>query len=70
MADISPELMEILRCPRCVAPEVKAPAGGGKGRLRREGGRLVCLQCGRRYAIKDGIPDMIIEHAEPPAGMG
>lgn len=65
MADISSELMGILRCPSCVASDVEAPDGCEKGRLRREGDRLICMMCGRRYAIRDGIPDMIIEHAEP-----
>jgi uncharacterized protein YbaR (Trm112 family) len=26
--------------------------------------RLVCTECGRRYPVEDGIPDMLVEHAE------
>jgi uncharacterized protein YbaR (Trm112 family) len=88
MADVSPELLAILRCPHCVTAPAdardgeKARAGLAthvgaaaqpvmeKGRLRRDGDRLECMQCGRRYKIEDGIPDMIIEHAELPDRQG
>jgi hypothetical protein len=49
------ELLEILAC-----PEDKAPV-----ELEQE--RLVCTACGRRYPIRDGIPIMLVEEAEPPA---
>lgn len=26
--------------------------------------RLVCTECDRRYPVKDGIPDMLVDHAE------
>jgi hypothetical protein len=26
----------------------------------------VCVQCGRRYPIRDGIPVMLVEEAELP----
>lgn len=50
---IDPELLEILACPKCKADVV----------LR--GDRLVCTNCGLRYPIRDGIPIMLIEEAEP-----
>jgi uncharacterized protein len=50
------KLLEILVCPRC-----------GTG-VRLEGDRLVCTDCGRRYPVRDGIPVMIVEEADPPAG--
>lgn len=53
---ISEELLALLVCPL------------GKAPLRREGDTLVCTRCGARYAIKDGIPNMLIEEAELPAG--
>ena len=50
-------LLEVLVCPAC------------KARVRLEAERLVCVQCGRRYPVRDGIPVMLIEEAEgPPAG--
>jgi hypothetical protein len=37
------------------------------GELEEEGeDALVCTQCGRRYSIVDGIPDMVPD--EEPAG--
>lgn len=51
---IDKELLEILAC-----PEDKAP-------VRLEDDRIVCTQCGRRYPIRDGIPVMLVDEAEPP----
>lgn len=52
---IDPTLLEILACPAC------------KTEVKLEGDRLVCIQCRRRYPIRDGIPVMLVEEAEPPA---
>jgi len=41
----------------------------GKAPLRREGDSLVCTRCGARYAIRDDIPNMLIEEAELPPGV-
>lgn len=49
---IDPKLLEILACPACKTP------------VREEGERLVCMQCGRRYPIREGIPVMLIDQAE------
>ena len=51
---IDKSLLEILACPAC------------KTEVKLEGDRLVCVQCGRRYPIRDGIPVMLIEEAEQP----
>ena len=51
---IDPKLLEILACPVC------------KIEVKLEGDRLVCIQCGRRYPIRDGIPVMLVEEAGPP----
>lgn len=51
---IDPKLLEILACPLC------------KTEVKLQGERLVCVQCGRRYPIRDGIPVMLVEEAEPP----
>ena len=50
------ELLSLLVCPM------------GKAPLRREGATLVCTSCGARFAIKDDIPNMLIEEAELPPG--
>ena len=52
---IDPKLLEILACPVC------------KTAVRLDGARVVCVQCGRRYPIRDGIPVMLVEEAEPPS---
>ena len=31
-----------------------------------EGEQIVCLQCGLRYPVRDGIPVMLVEEAEGP----
>jgi uncharacterized protein len=48
------QLLALLVCPM------------GKAPLRREGDLLVCTRCGPRFAIKDDIPNMLIEEAELP----
>lgn len=51
---IDPKLLEILACPAC------------KTEVKLEGDQLVCVKCGRRYPVRDGIPVMLIEEAELP----
>ena len=53
---VNEELLALLVCPM------------GKAPLRREGETLVCTRCGPRFAIKDDIPNMLIEEAELPPG--
>lgn len=50
---ISPELMEILVCPK------------SHGKLEQRGNWLYCQKSGLRYPIRDGIPVMLIDEAEP-----
>ena len=52
---VDPELLSILVCPRC------------KGELRYEESppSLVCEACGLRYPVRDGIPILLIDEAEP-----
>ncbi len=50
---ISPELMEILVCPQ------------SHGALEQRGNWLYCEKSQLRYPIKDGIPIMLIDEAEP-----
>lgn len=44
--------IDLLACPAC------------RGKLRLEGGRVVCVRCTRRYPIVDGLPVLIVERAE------
>lgn len=53
-------LLEVLACPRCPSrPPVK---------LVRE--FVVCTECGCRYPVADGIPQMLPESAIPPDDVG
>lgn len=49
---IDKRLLEILVCPAC------------KQDVELKGDKLVCVGCGKRYPIRDGIPIMLIEEAE------
>jgi hypothetical protein len=51
---LDPMLLEILACPEC------------KVKVVLEEDRLVCLRCGRRYRVEDGVPIMLLDEAEPP----
>jgi uncharacterized protein YbaR (Trm112 family) len=52
--NIDEELLKILACPVDHAPVV------------RQGDRIVCTSCGRRYPIKDDIPSVWEDEAEKP----
>ena len=53
LMEITQEFVETLRCPAC----------RGELRLRADASALKCTDCRRVYAIKDDIPDMLVEHA-------
>ena len=55
---ISPELLDILRC----------PMNPSRTRLQLEGDRLVCERCALKFKIKDGFPVLVAEEAELPTG--
>lgn len=48
-------LLAILVCPQCKGPLEHRP----------EESSLVCTSCRLRYAIRDGIPIMLIDEATP-----
>ncbi len=52
---LSPELISILRCPKC------------KGVLREGPAQLTCPTCKLVFSVEDGIPNMLIEDARPLA---
>ncbi|MFN4261110.1 MAG: Trm112 family protein [Gemmataceae bacterium] len=56
---LSPELLQILRCP--VDPKRQTP-------LVEEGTSLICPRCQIKFSIKDGFPVMIIDEADLPTG--
>lgn len=47
---LSDMLVEVLVCPKDHAD------------LRLERGELVCVKCGTRYPIEDGVPNMLIDN--------
>jgi uncharacterized protein YbaR (Trm112 family) len=59
---ISPEFLEILRCPVAVR---YTDRGDDPGRLRLvHGCWLVCDDSGFKYPIRDGIPIMLVPEGE------
>jgi len=63
---VSPDLLEILRCPYCVSGPTRRE-GPDPGRLLLvKDTWLVCQEegCGRKYPIKDDIPVMLIEEGD------
>ena len=49
---IDKELLAILACPACQ----------GDVELKEE--KIICVKCGRKYPVKDGIPVMLVDQAE------
>ncbi len=63
---VSPDLLEILRCPYCVSGETRKP-GDDPGRLELVNEAwLVCQEpdCDRKYPIKEDIPVMLIDEGD------
>jgi len=55
---VSPELLEILRC----------PMDPSRTRLGLQGDTLICDRCKVVFPIKDGFPILVIEEATLPPG--
>jgi uncharacterized protein len=51
---LSPEVIAMLACPVCY------------GAITPEPEQVLCLQCGRRYPIEDGIPVLLADRAQVP----
>ncbi len=53
---INPELLQLLVCPQCKSP------------VRLAGEKIVCQNaaCGLRYPVRNDIPVMLVDEAEPP----
>ncbi len=52
---LSPELKEILACPKCK----------GDLEFREEAAEIRCLACRLAYRIDEGIPVMLVDEARP-----
>ena len=55
---ISKELLEIMACP---ATDEGKPC---HGKVEEKDDKIVCIKCGRRYPIRDGIPIMLVEESK------
>ena len=53
MAQLPADLLDLLRCPRC------------HGELASEPEALRCDACRLRFRVVDGIPDLLLDEAEP-----
>lgn len=51
---IDKKLLDILACPAC------------KSAVKTESEKIVCMKCGLKYPIKNGIPVMLVDEAERP----
>ena len=49
---IDEELLAVLACPVC------------KADVQQKEDKLICITCGRKYPIREGIPIMLVEEAE------
>jgi uncharacterized protein len=47
---------------------LRCPLDPGQTRLELVGDCLVCQRCRLKFAIKEGIPGMLVEEAELPEG--
>ena len=63
---VSPDLLEILRCPHCVSGTTRREGPDPGKLLLVKNSWLVCQEdgCGRKYPIKDDIPVMLIEEGD------
>jgi hypothetical protein len=52
---LSPQLLEILVCPKCKGPL----------EYREAESSLICTSCRLSYPIRDDIPVMLIDEAKP-----
>ena len=49
---IDKELLAVLACPAC------------RGDVACRDNRIVCVRCGRKYPIENGIPIMLVDKAQ------
>ena len=56
---VTPELLEVLRCPMDPKREAK---------LVLDDTRLLCSRCRLQYRIREGFPSLLVEEATLPDG--
>jgi uncharacterized protein YbaR (Trm112 family) len=56
---IHPDLLEIVRCPKCKGKVTERDTKGGHG--------LVCESCKLVYSVVDDIPNFLVDEARPLA---
>ena len=52
-AVFEPKLLEFVACPACHSPLTQP-----------DDCELLCIACGRKYPVRDGIPVLIVEQAQ------
>lgn len=52
---LDPKLLEILVCPKCKGPL----------RYDEDDAALVCEECRLRYEVRDDIPILLVDEAQP-----
>jgi uncharacterized protein YbaR (Trm112 family) len=57
---IHPDLLEIVRCPKCKGQVQERDTKSGHG--------LVCERCKLVFAVVDDIPNFLVEEARPLEG--
>ena len=57
---VTPELLEVLRCPMDPKREAK---------LVLDDTRLLCSRCRLQYRIREGFPSLLVEEATLPDGI-
>jgi hypothetical protein len=64
---IDPEFLKILACPKCRSAVAFAAPGAEDKAEEKLDGWLECQseECGLRYRVRDGIPEMLIDEAAP-----
>ena len=54
---LHPDLLEIVRCPKCLGRLIERATPAGDG--------LACEACRLLYPVEDDIPNFLIEEARP-----
>jgi len=57
---VDPELLEILRCPKCLGAVTEHHGDNANG--------LACSACKLLYRVDDGLPNFLVDEAVPLHG--